>query len=73
MISMDFSGSNVKGGIGSIVHHPISRKKTTYTTYSPCRTWEVIFRPDPTFYGNQKQPLNDGAFPFLNEELFGTP
>ena len=28
------------------------------TTYSPCRTWGVKNATDPTFYGNQKRPLN---------------
>ena len=44
VLSMDFSGSNVKGGIGGIVHPPIGRKNATYT-YTPLIVlafWGVI-------------------------------
>ena len=56
---MDFSGSNVKGGLGySIVHHLISRKNTTYIPLIVLAEPGRLYSPKPTFYGNQEQPLN---------------
>ena len=48
----------VKGGIGGIVHSPIGRYVIPLIYHLYIAFWVALYNPDPTFYGNQKQPLN---------------
>ena len=41
-LSMDFSASNLKGGIGSILSYNWQEKYRLYTRYSPCLRLGVI-------------------------------
>ena len=55
VFSTEFSGSNLKGGIGSIVHHPIGEGFLPLSLpgilYGPS-FGGPIFYPKPTYYQN---------------------
>ena len=69
MVNISMVGMLVPG-IGSIFHPPDGKDYKWYISGIFPANWEMDYATDPTFYGNQKQPLN---IPFCSgEHEFGS-